>query len=57
MPFAQIGFGLTDGADIGGKVANLLPVDALDDDLGLLRGLKGDVLRRVEDDGMAENRC
>lgn len=26
---AQIGFGLTDGADIGGKIANLLLVDAL----------------------------
>src|SRR5262249_49972932 len=42
---AFIGFGLAESADFGGDVADLLLVDAGDDDLGRLGYRDGDALR------------
>src|SRR6266576_5764724 len=47
---ALVGFGLSESADFGGDVADLLLVDAGDDDLGRLGHRDGDALRdRVND--------
>mgnify|MGYP000711962744 CR=1 FL=1 len=51
---AQIGFRLTDGANIGGKIANLLLVDALDHDGGLVGRFELNILRRVQNDGIGK---
>ena len=51
---AQIGFGFTDRADIGGKVAYLLLVGALHHDLGLRGALIGDALGSRQYDGVRE---
>src|SRR5688500_13150818 len=39
---ALVGFGRPHVADLSGYLADLLEVDALDDDLGLTRGFDGD---------------
>src|SRR6185437_10654465 len=45
---ALVGLGRTDVADLRGHLSDLLAVDALDDDLGLARGLDGDSFRDRE---------
>ena len=51
---AQIGFGGTNGADIGGKIADNLLVGALHHDLGLNGALEGDAFGGVQDHGVRE---
>src|SRR5262245_15191057 len=44
---ALVRLGRTHGADLGSRLADLLLVDALDDDLGRHRNLEGDAVARL----------
>src|SRR6476660_9746305 len=47
---ALVGLGRADAADLGGRLADALPVGALDEDLGRARRLDADALRdRIAD--------
>src|SRR6185312_7519808 len=51
---ALVGLRRADIADLRGHLADLLPIDALDDDLGLARGFDGDPLRNRENHRVRE---